>query len=140
MDTKLFVATKAFIKHKDKILILRESSKYQDGTNSGKFDVPGGRIEIGQSFDQSLLREIQEETGLEVKIDKPFYVGEWRPVVRDEQWQIVGIFFQCHSDSSEVKLSEDHDEYLWIKPENYSSHNLIENLKPAFQEFVKNTK
>jgi len=30
---KLFVATKAFIKHQEKILILRESGKYQDGSN-----------------------------------------------------------------------------------------------------------
>lgn len=44
METKLFVATKAFIRYKGKILILRESNKYTDGVNSGKYDVVGGRI------------------------------------------------------------------------------------------------
>ena len=62
---KLFVATKAFIEYEGKILILQESGKYVDGTNVGRYDVPGGRVEPGQRFDESLRREIKEETGLE---------------------------------------------------------------------------
>lgn len=134
---KIFVATKAFINLNGKILILRESSKYSDGSNSGKFDVVGGRVEPGQRFDESLIREIKEETGLTVKLGKPFFVGEWRPVVRDEQWQIIGTFFECFADSNEVILSEDHDSYEWIDPKNYKDFNLIENLYPAFEVYLE---
>jgi len=84
MEPKIFVATKAFIVFNGKVLILRESTKYEDGANAARFDVPGGRLQPGQRFDESLLREIQEETGLAVKIGKPFFVNEWRPVVRGE--------------------------------------------------------
>ena len=38
-NIRQFVATKAFINFKGKILVLRESTKYSDGTNSGKYDV-----------------------------------------------------------------------------------------------------
>lgn len=131
----LFVATKAFIVHNGKILILRESSKYEDGTNSSKYDVVGGRLKPGQRFDESLLREIFEETGMTVKIGNPFHVGEWRPVVKDIQWQIVGTFFECFSDSEEVRLSEDHDDYQWINPKEYASYPMIENLKEAFEKY-----
>src|SRR5258708_5664220 len=75
MDIKLFVATKAFIVYNGKVLILQESNKYTDGSNEGKFDVVGGRIVPGERFDESLLREIEEETGLEVKIGKPFFTS-----------------------------------------------------------------
>ncbi len=136
MNVKLFVATKAFINYKGKILILRESTKYSDGTNSGKYDVVGGRVEPGQKFDESLLREIKEETGLSVKLGRPFYVGEWRPKVRGEQWQIVGTFFECFAKSNKVKLSEDHDNYQWINPKNFKKYNLIDNLKPAFESYL----
>src|SRR5258708_20961101 len=85
MDIKLFVATKAFIVYNGKVLILQESNKYTDVSNEGKFDVVGGRIVPGERFDESLLREIEEETGLEVKIGKPFFVNEWRPVVKNER-------------------------------------------------------
>jgi 8-oxo-dGTP diphosphatase len=137
MVDKLFVATKAFIVYQGKVLILRESSKYEDGANAAKFDVPGGRLKPGQRFDESLLREIKEETGLTVRIGKPFFVNEWRPQVRDEQWQIVGTFFICETDSDKIALSEDHDRYEWINAEDYKKYNLIENLHPAFEAYLK---
>lgn len=136
MDCKIFAATKAFIVHNGKVLLLRESGKYKDGTNVGRYDVVGGRVEPGQRFDESLLREIKEETGLEVKVGRPFFVNEWRPVVRGEQWQIVGTFFECFAKSDDVVLSADHDEYVWINPQDFKKFNLIENLTSAFESYL----
>jgi 8-oxo-dGTP diphosphatase len=136
MDIKIFAATKAFIVHNGKVLILKESSEYKDGTNAGRFDVVGGRVDPGQRFDESLLREIEEETGLKVKVGRPFFVNEWRPVVRGEQWQIIGTFFECFADSDKVNLSGDHQVYEWINPSDYKDYNLIENLVPAFESYL----
>lgn len=136
MIDKIFVATKAFVVHNGKVLLLRESAKYDDGANEGRFDVVGGRVEPGQRFDESLLREIKEETGLDVTIGRPFFVNEWRPVVRGEHWQIVGTFFECHSDSDQTTLSKDHSEFVWIDPKEYKNYQLIENLIPAFESFL----
>ena len=136
MRIKLFVATKALIVHNGKILLLRESKKYNDGTNIGKFDVTGGRIEPGQRFDESLRREVKEETGLEVEIGRPFFVNEWRPVVRGEQWQIIGTFFECFASTDQVILSEDHSEYVWIDPKNFRQYDVIENLIPMFESYL----
>ena len=136
MPPKLFVATKAFIIRDGKILILRESSSYLEGTNAGRFDVVGGRLEPGEAFDASLLREIKEETGLAATVGKPFHVGEWRPVVRGEQWQVVGIFFECFSESGDVVLSGDHDAYEWISKEEYGEYVLIPNLEQAFAAYA----
>ena len=136
MAPKLFVATKAFINYKGKILILKESKQYKDGSNAGKYDVAGGRVRFGQHFKDSLLREIKEETGLTVTIGKPFFVGEWRPVVRGEQWQIVGAFFECFSNSEKVNLSEDHESYVWIDPQDYKKYDLTENVFLAFKNYL----
>lgn len=134
---KLFVATKAFITYQDKVLLLRESDKYEDGVNVGKYDVPGGRVEPGQRFDESLLREIKEETGLEVEMGCPFHTAEWRPEVRGEKWQIVGTFFECDAQTSEVRLSQDHDHYVWADPQDVSKYNLINGLKEAFDVYIQ---
>jgi 8-oxo-dGTP diphosphatase len=136
MVDKLFPATKAFIIYRGKILLLRESSAYKDGTNLGRYDVPGGRVIPGQVFHKNLKREIKEETGLEVKVGRPFHVGEWRPKIQGERWQIVGTFFECLSDSDGVVLSEDHDQYIWIDPRKYRDFNLIPNLKEAFESYL----
>ena len=137
MIDKLFVATKAFVVKDGKVLILKESSKYEDGSNTGRYDVPGGRVELGQRFDESLLREVREETCLEVKIGNPISVGEWRPVIRGESWQIVGIFFECHVSGGDVVLSQDHESFEWINPKEYKSYNLIENLNPVFEIYIQ---
>lgn len=136
MVDKLFVATKAFVVHKGKLLLLKESSKYSDGSNAGKFDVVGGRVKPGERFDESLLREVREETGLDIKIGRPFFINEWRPIVRGEQWQIVGMFFECFADSDKVMLSEDHEEFIWIDPNEYMRYNLIDNLVSAFGSYL----
>jgi 8-oxo-dGTP diphosphatase len=93
LPIKLFAAVKAFIVRDGKVLVIRESSAYRDGTQAGKYDVVGGRIEPGQAFDESLSREVKEETGLDIAIGPPFFVNESRPVVRGEPWHIIRIFF-----------------------------------------------
>jgi 8-oxo-dGTP diphosphatase len=136
MEPKLFVATKAFIIHNGKVLCLRESTSYSDAANVGSFDLVGGRLKPGERFDEALAREIFEETGLQVTIGKPFFVNEWRPVVRDEQWQIVGIFFECFADTDKVTLSNDHAEYIWIDPQDYKTITIIPNLGVVFESYL----
>ena len=134
---KLFVATKAFVMYNGKVLLIKESTQYSDGSNAGKFDVVGGRVNQGERFDASLLREVKEETGLAVEIGRPFFVNEWRPVVRGEHWQVVGIFFECFASTDAVILSEDHQEYIWIDPKEYMQYPVIDNLVPAFEGFLR---
>ncbi len=73
MNIRVFTATKAFINFNGKILILREAITYEDASNVGKYHIPGGRIKPGQNWKESLQREIREESGLEIKIGKPFF-------------------------------------------------------------------
>jgi 8-oxo-dGTP diphosphatase len=139
-DVRLFAATKALIEYKGKILLIQESPKYKDGTQIGKFDVVGGRITPGQTFEESLKREVLEETGLSITIGKPFFVNESWPVVRGEKWQIVRIFFEAFSENDNVVLSEDHEKYIWIYPEKYKDYPIIENLIPIFEAYLENKK
>ncbi len=136
MEPKLFIAIKALVVYNGKVLIVRESPKNPVGTNPNKYDVVGGRLEPGERFDECLLREIREETGLTASIKAPFVVNEWRPVVHGEPWQIVGVFFECVAESDNVHLSADHDDYKWIDPKDYKEHPLIENLNPVFEAFL----
>jgi len=139
MEPRLFVATKAFVMHSGKILIVRESDAYADGTNAGKYDLIGGRLNPGERLEEALRREVKEETGLNVEIGSPFFADESipRPVVRGEEWQVVKIYFPCKSRSDQVTLSGDHNECLWIDPREYLSVRLIENLYPAFSAYLK---
>jgi 8-oxo-dGTP diphosphatase len=134
-EVRLFTATKALVSFDGKILLLRESQNYKDGTNTGKFDVPGGRITPGEGFENSLKREVLEETGLRIRIGKPFFVNESRLTVREEKWQVVRIFFEAFSENDKVILSEDHDNYIWIDSRDFRKYPIIENLVPIFEAY-----
>lgn len=140
MEPKFFVAAKAIIEHNGKILILREAESYEDGQNSGRYDVSGGRIHEGEKIIDALHREVREETGLEIEVDDVCAVNEWSPIVRGEQWQIIGIFFMCRAISDRVRLSSDHDAYEWISPERYMEYPVIEIMKQVFAAYLKRIK
>lgn len=126
-DIKQRVACKAVIGKDGKVLVLREASTYEEGTNLGRWHCPGGRINPGEPFLDGLQREVREETGLEIIVQEPIYVGEWFPTIKGQKNQIVAIFFACvpASISDDVSLSEEHDAYRWITAEEAAELDLM---------------
>jgi 8-oxo-dGTP diphosphatase len=141
MDLKLFVAVKALIERDGKVLVLRESAEHPTNTHAGEYDLPGGRIEPGEHLEDALLREVKEETGLDIEIGAPFFADESlpRPVVHGKELQVIKIFFFCKlsADAYEVTLSDENDEFAWIDPREYKKAGLIENLYPVFETYLK---
>ena len=119
------VAMKAVIVRDGKVLLLREAQTYKEGTNIGKYGIPGGRIEPGEHWKDALNREVMEETGLTVIIEKPIYVGEWFPTIKGVPTHIVAMFFMCTATSSDITLSQDHDAYEWVSVTDYSHLHIM---------------
>lgn len=132
-----YIANKAFVIRGGKVLIIREAPSHPEGTNAGKWDVPGGRMDFGELPEEALLREVKEETGLEVTIDRPFAVGQWQPVIKGEPTQIVGVYYRCEAEPGAVRLSREHDEAIWIDPKEYRNHDLVPNVSPIFEEYLR---
>lgn len=137
MVDRFFMAAKAFVVDGGEVLVLQESEDYEDGVHPGKFELPGGRLEPGEHPEEALRREVREEASLEVEIGEPFHVDEWRPEVDGENWQIVGVFFECRTDSRDVELGEEHQGYRWIDPGKHEEHDLIDNLHGRFDVFLE---
>ncbi|MBI4426739.1 MAG: NUDIX domain-containing protein [Candidatus Kerfeldbacteria bacterium] len=87
----LCIAIKAFIVFEGKVLIVREAPTNPVGTNAGKFDVVGGRLAPGERFDETLRREIREETGLTVERGQPFHVAL---VATSRAWRTVADYWR----------------------------------------------
>jgi 8-oxo-dGTP diphosphatase len=132
---RCFTAVKAFIRHQDKVLLLQESTQYTDGHNTGFYDVPGGRLDPGESWKSGLEREIKEECCLSVHIGRPFHVDDKTIHKPTEDWHITFIFFDCRADQSAVSLSGDHSCYLWSALDDLDKHPVIANLIPVIQDY-----
>jgi len=130
------IALKALIIHEGKILVLREAATYDEGTNGGRYQLPGGRVEPGENIFDALKREVQEETGLQIEVGQPIYAGEWSPVIKGVQHQIVGMFFVCNASENNVRLSHEHDSYKWIDPTDSPELHVISPDDKAIQSYA----
>ena len=138
MEPILFVAQKAIIVNNNKVLIIREASTYKDGTNIGKWGVPGGRIKPEEHIVEALKREVLEETGLDVEVGAPVHVDEWFPRVRGEVWHIVATFRICTANKvSEIRLSDEHDAFQWIDANEIENYNLMVEDVRAIKAYFK---
>jgi len=90
----------------DKIFICRRN---QQKILSGYWEFPGGKIEIGEKAEDSLVRELQEELGMDVSIDKYFKTV----IHRYETFTIELISYICQFQKASYKLT-DHDAYEWV--------------------------
>lgn len=85
---------------------------------------PGGRVEINEQAEETLRREIIEETSLKVKIITPIHTAIWGYDNPDK----YSVFYLCKIvGSDKVKISREHIEYAWIDfkdIEKISWHNI----------------
>ena len=104
------IGVKALILHEDKLLLLKRIAKPEYGNLQGTWDVPGGRLEFGESPEEGLRREVKEETGLE--ITRIHRIVDATTVYQDAQRQIVRLTFLC-SATGDVQLGNEHTEHVW---------------------------
>ncbi|MNM93009.1 CTP pyrophosphohydrolase [compost metagenome] len=91
----------------DLVLICRRKPEKSLG---GYWEFPGGKVEDGESNEESLLRELIEELNLKVKIKQHFF----DTVHQYDNGAIKLISFICETENI-ASESTDHDQLEWVK-------------------------
>ena len=75
------------------------------------WEYPGGMVEPGETFQDALIREIKEESGVDVEITG--FIGLCKNVEKD----VVNIDFSCRYLSGELTTSNESSEVMWVRKE-----------------------
>ena len=82
------------------------------------WNLPGGGMEIGETVDEALHREVLEETGLEVEIER--LVGVYSKPQKHE----VVLTFSCYVTGGTLRETEETRECRYFAPDNLPSNTL----------------
>lgn len=79
---------------------------------AGSWEFPGGKVEDGESMEQALIREIQEELGVEITIGREIESptgGAW-PVVNNWEMRV----WLVEISEGEPHIGREHDQIAWL--------------------------
>ena len=102
---RLGVATNGFIRDKTGKILLQQRA------DNGFWGMPGGQVELGESVEQGVVREVHEETGLQVRVERLIgvYSGlESYPFMRYPNGTVVHyltVVFACDPVAGALRLS-----------------------------------
>lgn len=96
---------------------------------------PGGHVEPGESFVESVIREVREETGL--TIENPILCGTKQFQTEDGERYVV-LLYRASRYSGELR-SSDEGEVFWIPRDSLSQHQLSIDMEDMVKVFESDT-
>lgn len=122
---KTHFAVTGIVKNKNKILILKKSQR--DYNYPNKWSFCSGYVKEFESAEDTVLREIKEETGLDAKIVRIGKLFEVNDKKNAKHWVIMP--FLCEVGSKNVKLDNENVEFRWIDYKDVKKYPTVPGLE-----------
>lgn len=114
------ITTSAIILNSNDEILLCKSHKWDD-----KYVIPGGHVEYGEKLGDALVREIKEETTLDVHSFKIVGIKEYFDDTSFYQGRHFLFFdYLCRTDRTDVVLNDEAQSYVWLKYEDINHDEL----------------
>ena len=84
--------------------------------DNGTWEPPGGVLELGETVEDGVRREVFEETGIRVNVDR--LTGVYKNMNRG----VVALVFRCHPEGGSEQLSDESTAVDWLTPDEVRAH------------------
>ncbi len=122
----------AVIVHEGKILLEKRGNE----PSKGKWSIPGGLVELGESPEQAVIREVKEETCLDV--ENPSLIDVVSNVDLDEKGKVkyhyVIIDYLVHVKNGKLHAASDAAELRWVSFEEVDGYDLTRSFRVFFRD------
>ena len=127
--TKCILSNMCMVYKGDKILVIDRVKSDWPGLS-----FPGGHVEKGETLEESVIREMKEETGLTLHSVKFCAIKErdWGNDVR-----YLGLLYKSDDFSGEIKSSEE-GKVFWINKSEINNYKLSDDFMELFELIDKN--
>ena len=124
--TKPIVGVGVLIRSRDRYLLIKRAGD----PDAGLWSIPGGLVELGETIEETLVREAREETGLDIKLLS--LIGVVDKIIKDDERNIkfhfVIIDYLAEPLSGFLEASSDALDAKWVKAEELAKYNLTSSL------------
>ena len=121
---------------KNKKILILQRHKNED-VYPEMWELPSGKREYLEKSEDSLLREIKEETSLDVKIIMLISVFDYQIKKPEEVRDSTQINFLVKPKNTKVLLSSEHQNFAWINKKQINKYKLTEATKKVIKEAFK---
>jgi 8-oxo-dGTP diphosphatase len=122
----------ALIFNRGKILLVERAKE----PLKGYWSLPGGVLETGETLEQGVIREVREETGLEVKPLKVLEIFE--RIVRDAhgatEYHYVLIDYICRVTGGSLRAADDASRAAWVSRRLLPTYSITAGTLPVIEK------
>lgn len=120
------VGVGAVVVHHGRVLVARRGRE----PLKGKWSIPGGVVELGESLNDAVVREVREETGLEVEAVELIELIDrvQKDSVSDGErirYHYVIADYLCRVMGGTLDAASDADEVRWVERSEWNSHSAL---------------
>ena len=126
------VGVGAVVLNGDRVLLVKRGHE----PLKGEWSLPGGKVELGETLEAAVAREVLEETGLDVEVgpvievfDRIFHATDGRV-----EYHYVLVDYLCRALDDRILSGSDAEEVRWVTPEDLEAYRLTEKATSVINQ------